>query len=864
MKYVVFCIVLFQLVACSGSKKIVNSGEENTPSIEQRQLDTMVVSAPKLDTLKEELPVAQADEVPNELEVYRATYERTIDILHTTLNVSFDWEREAVLGKAEIKLKPLFYATNKIVLDAKGFEIHDIKVEDGQIGMEYTYDGQQLTVILDKVLTRQDKITIAIDYTAFPGETGGSAAITSDKGLFFINADGSENKPQQIWTQGETEHNSKWFPTVDKPNERTTSDIYITVKDKFKTLSNGLLLSSKDAGKGMRTDHWKMDQPHAPYLFMLAVGDFAVVREDWNGISLGYWVEPEFEKDAKAIFDNTPEMLSYFSDLVGISFPWQKYDQIVVRDYVSGAMENTTAVIFGEFVQRRSRDLIDNNNDRIVAHELFHHWFGDLVTTESWSNLTLNEGFANYSEHLWRAHKYGKYEGQAQLFEEKFGYIYSTSTEIHPLIDFQYEVDEDMFDAHTYNKGGMVLHMLRHHLGDDAFFAGLNAYLTQHAYSAVEVHDLRLAFEKVSGQDLNWFFNQWYLGAGHPELEIEYSYNVSNQSLEVNVSQTQDPATSVAIFQIPAVFDVYSPDGSKKRYEFWLNQRNQTFTISDIASEPAVVNFDPDHVQLVVVNQNFSGEQASFLINHTDHVADVMLNARNADPMAIDVDRLLSHPSKDLKLMALDIVSPMSPVSQKEKVMEMAMSDKNSFVKAKAIGVLSTIGTPMSEVKLMAMVQSTSLPYRVVDAALKALYESDEEKAIEVLHTINIEESPTLVASAGNILSHSKDAANLPFFEKNAHKITGETALDFYGGYMRLMSGIEYGSVEPKWNKLIENISASSDLYTKYGAIKGIGDVLSSGDELKVESAVLKNYASKIISTVDNPQYKAYFQSLVR
>ena len=179
------------------------------------------------------------------------------------------------------------------------------------------------------------------------------------------------NKPQQIWTQGETEWNSKWFPTIDKPNERCTQEMYITVEDKFKTLSNGVLVNSIKNEDGTRTDFWKMAQPHAPYLFMIAVGEFAVVQDKWEGIPLDYYVEPEYERSARAIFGNTVEMLDFFSSKLGIKYPWAKYAQIVVRDYVSGAMENTTSVIFGDFVQKHEEDLIDNNNDRIVAHELF-------------------------------------------------------------------------------------------------------------------------------------------------------------------------------------------------------------------------------------------------------------------------------------------------------------------------------------------------------------------------------------------------------------------------------------------------------------------------------------------------------------
>lgn len=860
MRNITMLIVLSLFLACSGSKKVTSDDSEAVYT-EQRQLDTMVVSASPPDSSGTEVI---EEPIVNTLPVYRASHERMIDILHTDIEVSFNWEQELVLGKAVISLKPYFFPTDRIELDAKDFDIHRVIKKSSGEGLDYEYNGQKIVITLEEELERYEKVEIEIEYTAHPGETGGSDAITSDKGLFFINPDGSEEKPQQIWTQGETEHNSKWFPTVDKPNERMTTDIHITVDDKFKTLSNGIFVNSKSDETGKRTDHWRMDQPHAPYLVMLAVGDFVKVEDTWKDIPLGYWVEPEYEKDAEYIFDNTPEMLTYFSELIDVDYPWQKYDQIVVRDYVSGAMENTTAVIFGDFVQRRKRDLVDNNNDRIVAHELFHHWFGDLVTTESWSNLTLNEGFANYSEHLWRVHKYGKYEGQAQLFEEKYGYIFSSSSGIHPLIDFQYADKEDMFDAHSYNKGGLVLHMLRNYLGDEAFFAGLKTYLEDNEYRAVEVHDLRLAFEKVTGKDLNWFFNQWFLRAGHPELNINYSYDSLSQRMEIEVEQIQDAELSIPIFQVPAVFDVYHKDGTKERFDFWLDQRNQKFVIDNLLSEPHLVNFDPDHVQLAVVNQNYSGQDATYLINHTDHVADVMQNARNAIRAKIDVAKLLSHPSKDVKLMAMDLVNPTDYPQLVDTLKNLALGATNSFVQAKAISTLSNIGIQLDEVKLIAMIQSQNLAYRVVDAALDALHKVNPDEAMEVLHTINIEESTTLLASAGSIFSSTGDSKHLKFFEKNAPKISGETALDFYSSYTNLLAMVDYSESESKWNELISGVAREGDLYSKYGVVKGIGDLLKKDEERKIASSSLKNFASKIIDSVDNPQYKSYFQSMIR
>ena len=264
----------------------------------------------------------------------------------------------------------------------------------------------------------------------------------------------------------------------------------------------------------------------------------------------------------------------------------------MVRDYVSGAMENTTAVIFGEFMQATGRELIDNlNNENVVAHEMFHHWFGDYVTCESWANITLNEGFANYSEYLWLEHKYGRDQADLHRMQELRGYLQSSKQQgIHPLVHFGYDDKEDMFDAHSYNKGGLVLHMLRKYVGDDAFFASLQKYLKDNALSDVEGQELRLAFEEVTGEDLNWFFNQWFYDEGQPDLSVDYDYDSENKQVVVNVKQTQDPGKMPAIFVLPTTIDIYA-NGEVTRHDIRIDQRQQTFTIpSD--TDPELIVFD--------------------------------------------------------------------------------------------------------------------------------------------------------------------------------------------------------------------------------------------------------------------------------
>ncbi len=342
---------------------------------------------------------AQQGPEPKVNPIYRATETKQSDLVHTKLDVSFDYAKRYLYGKEWLTVKPHFYTTDSLILDAKGMEIKSIAMvgTKSNTPLKFTYDNEKIYIKLDKKYTSSEKYTVYIAYTSKPNEikASGSAAITDEKGLYFINPDGTEkDKPVQIWTQGEAESSSAWFPTIDKPNQKTTAEIAMTVLSKYVTLSNGKLVSQKANTNGTRTDTWKMDLPHAPYLFMMAVGDFKITKEAWKGKEVSYYLEPKYAPYAKAIFGKTPKMLGFFSQITGVDYPWNKYAQIVVRDYVSGAMENTTATLHGESVQATDRELLDGSGESTIAHELFHQWFGDYVTTESWSNITVNESFA--------------------------------------------------------------------------------------------------------------------------------------------------------------------------------------------------------------------------------------------------------------------------------------------------------------------------------------------------------------------------------------------------------------------------------------------------------------------------------------
>lgn len=808
------------LMACKNTSKIT------TVVMEERELEPVEV-------------------VANRAEFERSTYNpsapRKNDLLHTALDVRFDWENQYLNGKATLKLTPYFHPTDSLRLDAKGFDLHKVAIKAGEqmSDLEYIYENNKdLRIQLDRTYTRDEEYTIYIEYTAKPNELplGGSAAITSDKGLYFINPLNEDpDKPQQIWTQGETESSSCWFPTIDRPNERTTQEIYMTVQDRFKTLSNGILKSSKKNDDGSRTDYWVMDKPHAPYLFMMTVGEFAVVKDEWNGMLLEYYVEAKYEKDAKAIFPYTAEMLSFFSERLGVKYPWQKYSQVVVRDYVSGAMENTTAVIFGDFMQNDTRSLIDVDiNEAIVAHEMMHHWFGDLVTCESWANLPLNEAFANYSEYLWAEHKDGRDAADYIAMNEIQGYLNQATirNDAHPLIYFGYKDKEDMFDAHSYNKGGRILHMLRKYLGDDAFFEGLRVYLEENKYKAAEAHHLRLAFEKVSGEDLNWFFNQWFFTSGHPKLDIKRKYNKGDQTVTISLEQLQD-YTESTIFILPMEVAIYTKNAGNipTRHQIRMTDQKQSFNFA-VDSEPLWISVDSERMLLCERKEEQSVEEwvrqyykSMRFQDRYDALRELKYRqADNKDVIGV-FETALADPFWVLRSVAAESIDLEEAKSNPlvDKLKKMAREDRHSDVRATAIEKLGSLENK----KLLPLFKEAfakDQAYRVMYSALKAIERLDSKEAMKMAKAEEGTKSSTLLMAIAEMYSKSGDKVHADFFEKNWSNTTNYSAITFLVQYGELIINSKDDEFAATKVGYLEKLGSNqkNDAWHRYGAANAL------------------------------------------
>ena len=697
---------------------------------------SMLASLTTLATLTTLTTLAQNPDNPNpdnqNPSPYRAAASKINDLVHTRLAVRFDYKKRYLYGKEWVTLKPHFYPTDTLQLDAKGMDIHQVSMtkNDNASPLKYTYDGKILTIHLDKTYHHDERYTVFIDYTAKPNELTfqDSTLAPFNRGLYFVNPDSSEpNKPVQIYTQGETENSSVWFPTIDKPDQKTTDEIAMTVPAKYVTLSNGRLAAKTDNHDGTRTDTWKMELPQPPYLFMMAVGDFKIYHDHWRDKPVDYYLEPKYAPYAKAIFGMTPEIIEFFSKTLHYDFPWNKYAQIVVRDYASGGMENTTATLLNQYVQQTPRELLDAYYDKgrsTIVHELFHQWFGVLVTCKSWSNQSVDETFAEFSDVLWAGYKYGRDEADAHRNHDLLGYLSSPSAHTRPIVRYHYDNELEMFDVLTYNKGNCVLNMLCNYLGDSAFYRGLSLYLKTNAFKNADLQQLRLALEEVSGLDLTWYFNQWYYSPGHPDLDITYRWNEAEKTETICVRQTQ----SGNPFTLPVAIDIYIR-GRKQRYNVWLKDRSDTLTFP-AAAKPDLVNFDGDKVLVAKITDNKTIEELAFQYanaplyldrleaisaaakNQSDNNARTILIAALKDKyygLRIATIDALDMTRTDIRNTAIPILSVL------------AQTDTNTLARAAAITALGKLNRPEdTPLFKKALTSGSNAVQSAADAAIKA------------------------------------------------------------------------------------------------------------------------------------------------
>ncbi len=508
--------------------------------------------------------------------------DRPFAIDHLALEVTLDTAHRSIAAKATLDVRRIGPTADELLLDAVGFELLEVTL-DGKAATFHN-DGRAIRVAMEP---GREKARVLVRYHATPR-----------RGLYFLEPDEHyPTRPHQVWSQCQEEDARQWFPCHDSPHLKMTTEIIAHVPNGWYALSNGALLSSARPKDGNWTYHWKMSEPHSSYLVTLATGEFAELTDKAEAgdreVPVSYLVPRGREEDGRRTFARTPQMIEHFSEVTGIPYPWNRYAQIVVADFIFGGMENTTATTMYEHILLDERAALDVSSDDLIAHELAHQWFGDYVTCRAWYEGWLNEGFATFFEHVWREKHLGRDEYEYGLKVDLEAYV----SEAHgryrrPIVCQDYDAPLDLFDRHLYEKGGLVLHALRADVGTPLFWRGVRAYLASHARGVVETRDLQRAMEDVSGRSLGRAFEQWTLKPGHPEMDVEVAWEKG--VLTVTARQTQSTSDGVpACFEEPLDLDLGDAEGKVSRRSVRVTEKQQSFTLP-APQRPAFVVVDPD------------------------------------------------------------------------------------------------------------------------------------------------------------------------------------------------------------------------------------------------------------------------------
>ena len=742
--------------------------------------------------------------------------DRTYDVLHYRIEVSFDESKKMVFGRTTTTLVPFVDELSVVELDAAKMDI--TRVTMGKTPLRFETQAGKLAITLDRPHTYKDTLALTVEYSCAP-----------TRGLYFTQPDSAHpDDPWQIYSQGEDMDNHFWFPCYDYPNDLATSEMIVTVRSSYAALSNGRLVSMKeDKAKGTRTFHWKQETPHASYLIALAAGAYTVLRDTAGTIPLEYWVYPEHIDDARVCFARTPDMVRWFSDMIGYPYPWPKYAQVLIRDFVEGGMENTSATfLMDEEAVYDARARLDNSPTSLIAHELSHQWWGDVVTCRDWRDLWLNESFASYFDRLWHEDALGRDEFDYLMYgDQQSGINADRRAGRKPIVSVGSSV------TNVYSRGATVLHMLRFVLGDRLFWRAMNHYITRHQHTAVETNDLKAAVEEATGLNLFWFFDQWVYKAGYPIFDLSYTWSDSAHALLLSVKQTQTIDSLTGVFRTPV--DIELTPGNLTQRVTILSK--DTVFILRAPSKPAMVIFDKGNWLLKELHWAKTTEewahQAEFATNPVDRLRAVQeLAQKGKDSSFIPLFCRLALNDRfwGVRREAVAALEGVKPPDETQKaaiarVLVAASADRKSEVRQSA--VLQLRGYTGDSVVAAVRTALKDSSYRVAGNALRALAKVDSAHALPViLSSLDVPSYRNTIAMAALGALSSLDTARA---------LQMSLAKAAYGqplGVRAVALGIlgRYGRGRPEVKRLYVAVLEEKPSFLLGQAIRWLGDY---GDE---------------------------------
>ncbi len=656
-------------------------------------------------------------------------YARTkdYDLQHSKVALRFDLEQKKVIGDVTHTLSPLREGVNKVSFDSVGLQIQSVKVNKGEA--KFSTTDKKLVVNLPKAGKIGEKCEIEIKYEGKP-----------TKGLYFILPDKDyPNRPKQVWTQGESEDTRYYLPTYDYPNDRLTTETILTVPAEWLTVSNGKLVNTTDAGGGMKTWTWRESQPSSTYLFTVVAGEFVEVKDTWRNTPVTYYAPKDRGDRLTANYSRTPAMIELFSNKLGVDYPWEKYAQSMVDDFVAGGMENSSATT-NTASSLRSPKLVPEyptGEDGLISHELGHQWFGDLVTTKDWGNIWLNEGFATFMETIWTEAHYGKDEADSDRWTAARQWFAQHNLYTKPIVRHDFD-DSSEFDGNAYTKGAWVLYMLRHQLGDEAFYAGLKHYLEVNRGKNVVTADLIKAIEEATHINVDQFFDQWVYGAGAPKFDISYTYDAEKKQVALMVKQTQTVEGRVGLFRVPVDVEITNATGPKL-YPVVVSKAEETFTFpSDSAAQ--MVIFDKGTQILKSVEFKKEKKELLYQLKNAGEMADradaaVALGKLKADDEAAVAlgNALRNDKARGVQEVAAESLGDLNTPVAAKQLLEALDEAKEPELRAAIVQALGSFKENAEITSKLEGIANDDPSYRARAAALGAIGRMKSPKAYEIL-----------------------------------------------------------------------------------------------------------------------------------
>ncbi len=646
---------------------------------------------------------------------------RIFSLEHMNLDIEPDFEEKTIEGTVKLTFFPFRTSQNKISLDAQFMLIR--KVEMDSRSLEYNYDGKKLVIELGKSIPKGKLFEISVEYTARPNRAG-KIDSSKSRGFYFIDS-------KTAWTDGITNSNSIWFPTIDEPNQRMTQQISVTVPKQLVTVSNGLLEKQIDLGNSKRKDFWVLKEKHAPYLSFLAIGDYAEVRPVENAdieTSLAYYVDPSYKEISSEVFDHTAEVISFFEKKLDVDFPYQNFNQIILKGYNRESQGNTTIAAYYDKAYQSEGQLADVNLlETKIAHTVFQQWFGDFVGPESWSNIALSSAFSTYSEYLWLEHKYGKERADLHL-NKLFQEFLESDGKRNAIIRKDFKNSYEVFDKVNFNKGAIIVHMLRLEIGDEDFFNSLKLYLKQNAFGKTELAEFRLAVEQVTGQDFNWFFDQWFFGEEYPKIQVDVDFNILDRTFSVSVKQLTE------VYQFPLEINIYDDDNIRSEL-VWVDAREKSM-LYPYADIPDLITVNESKSLLAEIYQTRTPSQQVFQALYAQNPIDRVealeaLKDQQEDPEVFKVFATSVESQEDMvAIYALENINLAYKTSKRSTINyieSLVTSDRSNYVRAAAIELLGKLVNP--EYFNIFNNALSSQSNAILTQALTAMYYIDQDAA---------------------------------------------------------------------------------------------------------------------------------------